>query len=782
MFERSLTATAALLVRLMLVLLLGAACVVAPGMALAQDADTPAVTAPDAEAPAQAPAEEPTATDPPEADTTESDTAEAAEEAEEVAAEAAAEGAVAGAAVDEGGFDFTVLLITLAVLILPILIGNWIARRVRMPEYGWKISTILLVLSIGALAVGTGRFRGGPDLAGGITLVYEVAEPEAVAPEDGEEGDAPQPAARVDIDRMIDAIKQRVDPAGTKEVTIRRYGDAIEIIIPYAGQDDLRFIKRRITDLGQLEFRITADPRWDEDKPVIEKALQLGPSQKIVEINDRKVAQWVLYDDRPGSGFEQGDGRLVYRTAGSRKEALVLLDLYDVTGKYLTLAAKGIDDLGKPAVDFTFNAGGARRFGRLTGENLPNQATGAFRQLAILLDQKILSAPRLNTRITNRGQISGGAMDEAEVDYLISVLNAGSLPAALNKTPISEETISPTLGATTIEKGRRAIAVSLGAVLVFILFYYRFAGVVACLALAATMLLVLGAMVIIQAAFTLPGLAGLVLTVGMAVDANVLIYERIREEMKKGAGLRMAIRNGFDRATTTIVDANLTTLITGIVLYAIGTDQIRGFAVTLVLGLVMSMFTSIFCSRVVFDIAERRRWIKSLSFARLIGETNIDFLGKRHAAAVLSLVGHRPGPVRRVPVGKSDLLEHRLHGRGERHDRSLRRRTRPCRSSEVNEDARGDTELGDKNLLVVARNEALSSKRNRNQHALHDQLPAWRNVEEVEAILAKTFAGKLHDVLEVDRRPAADVRTRKRAAQPAPSCRSTFNAQRIFRR
>ena len=148
---------------------------------------------------------------------------------------------------------------------------------------------------------------------------------------------------------MISAIKRRVDPSGTKEVTIRRYGDSIEIIIPRAGPDDLEYIKRRITDLGQLEFRIVADPKDAEDRKIIERAMTLGPSQKIVTIGDREVARWVLFDERE---FKEGDDRLAVRKAGSRKEALVLLDRHNVTGEYLTEASRDIDELGNPAVKF----------------------------------------------------------------------------------------------------------------------------------------------------------------------------------------------------------------------------------------------------------------------------------------------------------------------------------------------------------------------------------------------------------------------------------------------
>ncbi len=180
--------------------------------------------------------------------------------------------------------------------------------------------------------------------------------------------------------------------------------------------------------------------------------------------------------------------------------------------------------------------------------------------------------------------------------------------------------------------------ISTAAILVFMLVYYRWSGIVADFAVVLNVLITVALMILIKAAFTLPGLAGLVLTVGMAVDANVLIYERMREELDRGASLRMAIRNGFSRASATIIDANLTTLITAVVLYVIGTDQIKGFAVTLILGLVVSMFTAIFVSRVIFDVAEKKHWLTQLKMMRLIGHTNINFIRWRTPAIVASLI------------------------------------------------------------------------------------------------------------------------------------------------
>ncbi|MBN1854520.1 MAG: protein translocase subunit SecD, partial [Pirellulales bacterium] len=260
---------------------------------------------------------------------------------------------------------------------------------------------------------------------------------------------------------------------------------------------------------------------------------------------------------------------------------------------------------------------------------------GQRRYLGIILNRKLESAPGIREKITSRGIINGD-FTVAQTQALAAILNAGSLPAALNVEPISEESISPTLGAETVQQGKVAMVLSVSLVLLFMLLYYRFSGFVACLALMTNLVLTLGLMVLIQAHLTLPGLAGLVLTVGMSVDANVLIFERMREEQARGAALRMVIRNGFGRATSAIVDSNITTIITGIILFWIGTDQIKGFAVTLILGILSCMYTAIFCSRIIFDIAERHRWLTSVKMFQFVGKTQIDFVGKAIIASTFS--------------------------------------------------------------------------------------------------------------------------------------------------
>jgi SecD/SecF fusion protein len=538
-------------------------------------------------------------------------------------------------------------VLIVALFVIPVLIGNYLARLVRMPDYGWKISLVLFAIAAGAIIVGLGEFKFGPDLAGGITLIYEVETPAAggaapatepdktAAPEQKDKekesaNAAPAPGKTVPMTELISALRQRIDPTSTQEITIRPQGPtAVEIIIPKTGQDALQYVKRRITELGQLEFRILADPKWPKDRPKIEQAKLAPPNQKDVFLGGQKVAEWLSYETKE---FRKDDERLVRRMAGDTPEALVLTDPWNVTGDYLSNSAKGFDERGGPAVHFSFTSQGAQRFRQLTSQNLRDPVNG-YRYLGIILDKRLISAPTIQSTISDQGQISGGSMTEKEVDFIVSILNAGRLPATLNKTPISEVVISPTLGAVTIQKGEFAIAVSFISIVVFMLLYYRLSGVIAVAALLINLLLVLAAMVLIRAAFTLPGLAGLVLTIGIAVDANVLIFERMREELRHGAALRMAIRNGFGRATRTIIDANMTTIISAVVMYTMGTGPLRGFAVTLILGILVSMFTAIFCSRIVFDVLERRGWITTLKMNSIIKQTtNVDFMSWQYWA------------------------------------------------------------------------------------------------------------------------------------------------------
>jgi SecD/SecF fusion protein len=302
-----------------------------------------------------------------------------------------------------------------------------------------------------------------------------------------------------------------------------------------------------------------------------------------------------------------------------------------ITGRDLTRATAGQDEKLKPAVHFGFNTHGGQLFYDVTSQNRPTGSEGSqfYRQLAIILDGQIMSAPNLHSAIRTDGQITGN-FTQKEVERLVNILRAGALPATLKPQPVSENTMGATLGEYTIHRGAWSVVWAFAAILVFMIVYYRFAGLVASVALLANLLLTVGFMVAVSATFTLPGLAGLVLMLGMAVDANVLIYERLREERDRGASLPLAIRNGYDRAFPTIIDTHLTSIFTGIVLYAVGNDQLKGFGVSLTVGLVISLFTSLYMTRLLFDIWMAKNWLHKLSMFRLLSRPNIDFMSIRY--------------------------------------------------------------------------------------------------------------------------------------------------------
>ncbi len=313
-----------------------------------------------------------------------------------------------------------------------------------------------------------------------------------------------------------------------------------------------------------------------------------------------------------------------------------------VVGDVRISARSEQDKDNNPAVGFTFETpAGSKMFRDMTERNKPTDAM--VRSLAVIMDDKIVSAPSLNAVLPGSGIISGGSFTQKAVNQLVNILRSGNLNAELKPDPVSENTVGATLGESTIRKGLISVFASFAAVLLFMVYYYRFAGLVACVALFANLLLTIGFMVAVNAAFTLPGLAGLVLMLGMAVDANVLIYERIREEREKGATLIGAIRNGYDRALPTIIDTHLTSIFTAIVMYTFGNDSLKGFSVSLTVGLVISLFTSLFMTRLMFDYFMYRKMVTQLKMMRLFARPNFDFMRLRNKmfalTATLTILG-----------------------------------------------------------------------------------------------------------------------------------------------
>ncbi|MFM2094211.1 MAG: hypothetical protein RIS70_1335, partial [Planctomycetota bacterium] len=452
--------------------------------------------------------------------------------------------------------------LALLVLVVPFLLGGMLAKSLRMADDWWRIGLLLMAIIGPAVIIcpkpkylGVGwPPKWGTDLAGGVILVFEVDLEQTGAASGGLEGD-------INMDALIEALKNRLNPTGTKEMVIRKFGaQQVEIVIPEVDPLEVAEIKKQIKQAGNLEFRIVAHRRYHETliDLATAKAEDLDPNVKRSAIiqdptGKKLVGRWVTIgrDDKgqrllkvryrpeftyrnPQTGdiipHEQIAGDLEgYLLREGMNDVQILMDTSDrhnVTGGDLGSIAPGIDEQGGNEVEFTIKANAARRMELLTGDNVPER--DLRRQLGIVLDNTLLSAPDIQSVISSQGRITGNFSRE-EVDFLVSILRAGRLPAVLKKDPISENLIDPLLGADMIAKGEFSIAVSLGAVVLFMLWYYRFSGLIANIALALNIGLIVAVMILIKAPFTLPGLAGLVLTVGMAVDANVLICERMRE-------------------------------------------------------------------------------------------------------------------------------------------------------------------------------------------------------------------------------------------------------------
>ena len=520
---------------------------------------------------------------------------------------------------------------------VPLLVASFIAHMVHLPQFTKRVALVVYALVFAGLGMFplSESFRPGIDLSGGTILVYQVEKP---TPLD------------FDINKMVSAICRRINPAGLMDVTIRTVGtDQVEIIIPRAKQEDVARCKRILTSVGSLEFRILANRR--DHEPLIEAAQAAFP--RSLEQKGEVRARWL----RVARSAEPitAHGEIVLRGTPKRGSmVLAVMDDFDVTGELLRRAQPTVDDFGRPAVGFHFGSEGARRFGALTEMNVP-AADGFERRLAILLDREVYSAPGLRDRISDNGIITGD-FTEQEVDDLVAVLNAGSLPASLESTPASELSIGPTLGRDTVQSGMTAMVISTAVVLLFMALYYRLAGLIANLAVIMNVLIVVGVMSWVQATWTLPGLAGLALSVGMAVDANVLIFERLREEQEKARSVGQAIQYAFDRALRPILDSNVTTLLAGAILYWIGSEQIKGFALTLLIGLLANLFTAVFVCRLVFDILQRNAWVKQFGMFRLFRKAGFDFVGKRWIAVGGSCLLLIVGMTAVVMRGK-DLLD-----------------------------------------------------------------------------------------------------------------------------
>lgn len=501
-------------------------------------------------------------------------------------------------------------------------VANWFKR--------WWLGDESLVISLGL------------DLKGGSYFVLEVEKPRGVSLADAADG-------------AIRVLTDRVNRTGVREPIIQRQGSN-RIIVQLPGVTDINRQRRLIERQAVMRWMLVDEPRlklsqFSEDRLVrlydrtleeLRKEMGLGPTaEPPMSALDERLKDFIppdtilrIYEHEtrsPGGGRVMRRMPLLLQSTPEEPEVIP-------GGEVARAMATRSSDTGEPIISFGLSGGGARTFGRVTTQyNATSKAGkeyGGWR-LAILLDDKVISAPHIKSEILGgSGQIEGDFSPEEARDLAIQ-LQAGALPAKLNI--VAQNTVGPTLGADSIRKGVSAGILGLALVVVFMVVYYLMAGLIANLALALNIVIILGLLAALRATLTLPGIAGIILTIGMAVDANVLIYERIREELAAAKKMAAAIDSGYQKAFRTILDSNVTTLISAVILYYLGSGPVRGFAVTLIIGIATSMFTAIVVTRVVFDLLLRSKRFTKLPMLTLLRKPSFDFIAQKRKAIIVSL-------------------------------------------------------------------------------------------------------------------------------------------------
>jgi protein-export membrane protein SecD/preprotein translocase SecF subunit len=429
-------------------------------------------------------------------------------------------------------------------------------------------------------------------------LVYEMT-PRAIAEN-----------KKLAVTQAVTTIRNRVDQFGVAEPVIQESSDD-RIIVELPGVDDPERVRRLIKNTAFLEFRLTRLPKTGTPAfPTRQSAVdalggQIPADAEILEGDIRDAHQNV-----------------------TGKQYWVVEKQRVMTGRELKDARPGQGQFQEPVVQFSMTPAGSELFGAATAAHI---GTG----LAIVLDGRVVTAPVIKNKISDSGVIEG-RFSAQEVQDLSTALRSGALPAGL--TYLEERTVGPSLGRDSIREGLRAGVVGTSLVVLTMLLVYHLSGVNAVMALILNILIVFGGMGALHSTLTLPGIAGIILTIGIAVDANVLVFERIREEMRAGRTLRSAIDEGFKRAFTSIIDTHVTTIVSAFILLGLGTGSIKGFGVTLLIGLLASIFTAVFVSRWIFDFWLSRRWVHNLTMTRLFQDTNFDFMRWRKFWIVVSII------------------------------------------------------------------------------------------------------------------------------------------------
>ncbi|MBI4388383.1 MAG: protein translocase subunit SecD [Candidatus Omnitrophica bacterium] len=515
--------------------------------------------------------------------------------------------------------------------------------------FKWKILLILAVIggSVWASYPPEQKINLGLDLKGGIHMLLQV-DTEKI-PEKQREGA---------VDRAVEIIRNRIDEFGVKEPSIIKQGKE-GIVVQLPGLTDEHRAKDIVSKTAHLEFKIVS-----EDANLLEQARKAAglvtpePEPKVLpegeavpeEKKDLEKSEKAETEPKPDEkvskstssptkepkketvpavmpeGYElkelEGEGDMLSQT--------LLLEANPIlTGEHLTNAVVGFDQYGQAIVEFELDKEGAKIFDDVTFRNIG-------KRLAIVLDGNVHSAPVIRDRIPGgRGQISGN-FTPAQASDLALVLRAGALPAPVRV--IEQRTVGPTLGRDSIEKGIKAALGGAALVILFMIIYYRVSGLIASVAVFLNLVILVGFMALSGASLTLPGIAGIILTIGMAVDANVLISERMREEVRLGKAVRSVISAGYHKAFSAIFDSNVTTVLAAGILMWFGTGPIRGFSVTLMFGLLASFFTALFVTRVVFDFLTRGKNEISLKMFELIKQPNFDWISKRFFGYAFSIV------------------------------------------------------------------------------------------------------------------------------------------------
>jgi protein-export membrane protein SecD len=410
--------------------------------------------------------------------------------------------------------------------------------------------------------------------------------------------------------RALEIIRNRIDAFGVAEPSIQQVGDR-KIVVELPGAADPARARKLIGRTAQLQFhRVRDDAELSATLSAMDAALggelikritvqTLGEGHFDIHLKAEEKDRVVELLGSPAAEERLPAGTRVFLGSVSERSGAPTIPLYlleeipAMTGENLEMARIFYDERNRPAVTFEFNSEGAEQFGALTSELMRGQ-----KRLAIVLDDVVQSAPSVKSRITARGEISGSFTHEEARDLAV-VLRSGALPAPVEI--LEDRTVGPSLGRDSIRKGMIAAALGFAVTALFMVGWYRVSGLIAVTCLFLNLVMILAVLAAIGATLTLPGIAGIVLVIGMAVDANILIFERMKEELRAGKGVFSAINAGYEKAFSTIFDANVTTLITAAALYEYGTGPIRGFAVTLAIGIVASMFSAIFISRTIFN-------------------------------------------------------------------------------------------------------------------------------------------------------------------------------------